>query len=133
VIRTNFKHDLPSRIDERLLRRKAQEKQWREVCALVDKRDGRVCRACSKRSDPDATGLLDRGHRHHIVYRSAGGPDSVSNLVTLCARCHSDEHHNRLRIEGTDANSGLTFWRKDEDGAEYCSRRELAAGVIHRD
>jgi 5-methylcytosine-specific restriction endonuclease McrA len=129
---TFFKHQMPSRIDERLARSKALLKQWRHVCALVDKRDGRTCRACGARTDPDAVGLL-RGHRHHLVYRSAGGEDSTENLATLCPKCHSDEHHNRLRIEGRDANQGLSFWRIDADGRDYCSRRELAPGVAHRD
>ena len=27
-------------------------------------------------------------HAHHIVYRSMGGPDEASNLVSLCAAHH---------------------------------------------
>jgi len=28
-------------------------------------------------------------HVHHVVPRSEGGTNDLSNLVTLCSRCHS--------------------------------------------
>ena len=33
-------------------------------------------------------------HRHHILYRSKGGEDSDSNLITLCQKCHWRAHDN---------------------------------------
>jgi hypothetical protein len=63
-----------------------------------------------------------------------------SNRVTLCARCHSDEHHDRLRFRadggpyvGIDANEPMEFWCKDTDGVWYLSRREVAPGIVERD
>ena len=29
---------------------------------------------------------------HHIIFRSEGGDDSVSNLITLCFDCHRKAH-----------------------------------------
>jgi hypothetical protein len=138
---TNFKHDQPSRFDRALARKIERQSDWRRVCKAVDARDRRICRACGKHSDPDAMGLLTRGHRHHIVYRSAGGPSTLENLVTLCPACHAAEHQDRLRFtfdaqgyEQLDANLGLEFWRKSlESGGWYMVRRELAPHVVHRD
>lgn len=129
---TFFKHDLPSRHDSAKARKAEAEAEWRVVCAKVDQRDGRMCRCCDKRSDPDATGLLTRGHRHHLVYRSAGGTDTTDNLVTLCADCHNAEHKNRLRIDG-NPDVALLFFRPGEDGIWYCVREETAVRVVRRD
>ncbi len=129
---TLFKQDLPSRVDEAAADAAAAEARWRAVCKAVDARDGKACRCCDKRSDPDATGLLKRGHRHHLVYRSAGGTDTTDNLVTLDARCHSDEHRNKLRIEG-NPDERLTFYRKDESGAWYVTREEISVRVVRKD
>lgn len=122
----------PCRVDEKRERKTEAEAIWRAVCKAVDARDGRICRCCDKRSDPEATGLLERGHRHHIIYRSAGGADSTSNICTLCANCHSAEHHHRLRIEG-DPDVALTFFRTDERGAWFTCREEIAVRQVRRD
>jgi len=42
-------------------------------------RDDFTCQACGKKS---------AGQVHHIRARSQGGADSLSNLITLCGRCH---------------------------------------------
>jgi 5-methylcytosine-specific restriction endonuclease McrA len=128
---TNFKHDQKTRVDDRLERDRDDDKGWREVCKIVDARDARSCRCCDKRTNADAVGLM-RGHRHHIVYRSAGGPDTSANLVTLCAACHNDEHQHRLLIDG-NADEKLTFSRKDDHGEWYVSRQEIAVRVVERD
>ena len=39
---------------------------------------------------------------HHIVFRSAGGPTTRENLITLCARCHGLVHEGFLHIERSD-------------------------------
>lgn len=134
---TFFKHDLPSRVSSARERKTAEEAVWRAVCKAVDARDGKQCRCCDKRSDPDVTGLLTRGHRHHIIYRSAGGPDETWNLITLCAQCHDDEHHNRLRLEGPtspiNADGPVIFMRKGDDGVWFTVREEIECRVVRRD
>jgi hypothetical protein len=57
-------------------------------------RDGWRCAVpgCSSRSEL---------HDHHIVFRSAGGSDSLDNRVTLCVFHHQRcVHEGRLRVAG---------------------------------
>jgi hypothetical protein len=128
---TFFKHDIPSRLDRKLEKDAKAAAQWRQVCKVVDHRDKRTCRACGKKTNPDAVGLL-RGHRHHLQYRSAGGPSESWNLVLLCPTCHQSEHRSQLRIDG-NADVMLDFWRRGEDGHWYLSRRELGVHQIEKD
>lgn len=130
--RTNFKHELPSRFDQKKAAKLTAEALERAVFKQVDARDHRRCRVCGKASDPEAIGILERGHRHHIVYRSAGGSTESSNLVTLCAQHHSEEHQHRLRIDGS-ADEGLTFWKREDGGEWFVWRSESAPGVFYRD
>lgn len=61
-------------------------------------RDGWRCRVpwCRRR---------DRLCGHHIVFRSHGGRDEATNLLTMCCSCHEDFHvHKRFQIEGTKAD-----------------------------
>lgn len=133
---TNFKSDMRSRVDDAIEKKRAADAAWRKVCKAVDARDHRACRATGKKTNPDAVGLL-RGHRHHIVYRSAGGENTTANLVTLSAEAHNDEHQGRLQIVVLDSKLGadgpLEFWRKGEDDQWYLSRREIAIGRPERD
>lgn len=77
-------------------------KAWRRLCELITVRDRGRCRVCGvlthERPDSDPR---TRAHRHHVVYRSAGGPDTLDNLVLLCGQCHDDEHQHRISIHGT--------------------------------
>jgi len=54
-------------------------------------RDGWKCRHCQNRS-----GL----HPHHVIFKSHGGKDELSNLLTLCHQCHIQGiHERRLLLE----------------------------------
>ena len=125
-----FKADMPTRVDRATAKAKAADANWRRVCAAVDARDGRACRCCGKRTNANAVGLL-RGHRHHIVYRSAGGADDSRNICTLCPTCHDDEHVKRtLQVEG-NADEWLIFTRRRAtDGSWHIARLEVAPGVV---
>jgi 5-methylcytosine-specific restriction endonuclease McrA len=136
-VETFFKGDQPSRYATAAKKKADAEAAWTAVCKAVDARDGKACRCCDKRSDPDATGLLTRGHRHHLIYRSAGGKDTTENICTLCARCHDDEHTSELLIDGPtmplNADGPLIFSRRDLDGNWFVVREEVAVRVIRRD
>lgn len=136
TFQTNFKHEQPTRVDRKVERTKEKEAQWRACVKAVDGRDHRICRCCGKKTNPDDIGLI-RGHRHHIVYRSAGGTDTPENVVTLDWGCHNDEHKGRLRIEVIDpqigANGPLAFWRLNDDGEWYLSKREVWIHQVERD
>jgi hypothetical protein len=131
------KADEPSRVDEAIAKDAADAANERRWKAEIDLRDGRECRACGRKSDPELVGLTKRGHRHHMVYASAGGSDEPCNRVTLCYACHNDEHKNRLRIDGPtaplDANGPLVFMRKGADGQWFISREEIAVRVVRKD
>lgn len=49
---------------------------------------------------------------HHIVPRSVGGGDARSNIVGLCASCHSSLHaqYNRLALDVAHYMSGDRFF-----------------------
>lgn len=63
-------------------------------------RDGGRCRACHRLVRLYTSDLFQLAHRHHVVYRSAGGPDTIENSIILCLTCHDAEHRHQLRISG---------------------------------
>ncbi len=90
-----------TRADDKDERRKRDYHAWNAVSARVDARDEGQCRVCGTRANPHVTTLLGRLHRHHIAYRSRGGEDITSNIVSLCAACHDEIHiHGTLHLEG---------------------------------
>ena len=51
-------------------------------------RDGYKCQCCG-RTIKDGVIL----HVHHVKYRSQGGTNSMSNLATVCDKCHTPKNH----------------------------------------
>lgn len=97
------------RFDSKKQRKAEQTQQLREVYQAVDARDHHTCRVCGRYCSPLAVGLLARGHRHHLAYRSRGGQDTTANLCTLDAHCHADVHAGRMRLSGdADAREAST-------------------------
>lgn len=64
---------------------------FENVKQYVLTRDKRICQHCGK----DNTKL----EVHHIKFRSQGGTDTPSNLITLCSKCHKDLHNNKFEIK----------------------------------
>ena len=105
--------------------RTEEAKEIKACYAEVDKRDQGRCRVCGKRGSTTAVSLLDRLHRHHMIYRSRGGEHIPAAVITLCATCHGEIHvSGELRLEG-DANvrdmvtfkfCGVTVSRFTESG-----------------
>lgn len=63
---------------------------YRLICRLVDERAsvGTGCPHC------EWCGRTDRPlQHHHIRFRSAGGGDTLENLILLCDACHRDLAH----------------------------------------
>ena len=56
----------------------------------VFERDHYTCQVCKKKGKILQT--------HHIVYRSLGGTDKASNLITICTDCHTSENHKKGHI-----------------------------------
>ncbi len=79
-----------------LAHNKARERKFHEEPATpsskirkrVRLRDGERCRYCGCRTSLQV---------HHIVYRSEGGPDIETNLITLCDIHHRLMHSDKRR------------------------------------
>jgi 5-methylcytosine-specific restriction endonuclease McrA len=99
-----------SRAAEKRERINAKQLAERHIYRAVSARDLHACRACGRNVSSRAIGMLLRAHHHHIVFRSAGGDTSMSNVCLLCAICHADVHAHRLTVEG-DANKRLKIRR----------------------
>ena len=57
---------------------------WEELSRAVRERDGYRCSYC---------GSLNLVlHTHHVIPLSRGGSNAMSNLTTLCERCHRAKH-----------------------------------------
>ena len=59
------------------------QSQYRSVREAVLERDNHTCQKCGQHDDL---------HVHHIKHRADGGSNEADNLVTLCDRCHAEEH-----------------------------------------
>lgn len=73
-----------------------------DIRYFVFSRDNYTCQVCKKSKDK----IL---HTHHIIYRSEGGTNRASNLITVCLHCHTSENHK--------AGGILWRWMKDKKKA----------------
>lgn len=64
---------------------------FENVKAYVLSRDNYKCQ-CKKK------GCSDKLHVHHIKFRSKGGSDTPSNLVTLCEKHHNALHAGKFKL-----------------------------------
>ncbi len=62
-------------------------------------RDSNRCKCCGRTRSLNA---------HHIHFRGKGGRTTLSNLISLCATCHSHVHEGFLTVKG-DAGSPMFF------------------------
>lgn len=123
--------DYESRVETAREAQIQEDAKWRALCKDINVRDECKCRACHRRVNPGAFTMLHKPHHHHIVFASAGGADTLENVVTLCSACHDDVHvRRRLRIEG-NAQIALAFFRLNTESADfYLWRQESAVGVF---
>ncbi len=68
--------------------------------AYVLTRDGYTCQQCKEKSKDC------RLEVHHMVFRSQGGSDEESNLVTLCKPCHDGLHAGTVTLKKKGAKRG---------------------------
>jgi ATP-dependent DNA helicase RecQ len=54
-----------------------------DIKTIVKIRDGFKCVSCQASIDIEV---------HHIIPRNRGGPDKINNLITLCRKCHAQQH-----------------------------------------
>ena len=55
---------------------------WRRLRAAALRRDGGRCQRCG----------AEAVEVHHVVPMSAGGADTLDNVLSLCEPCHAREH-----------------------------------------
>jgi hypothetical protein len=68
--------------------------------AYVLTRDGYACQQCKGKSKDQ------RLEVHHVVFRSQGGSDEETNLLTLCKSCHDDLHAGSITLKHTGKRKG---------------------------
>lgn len=61
--------------------------------AFVLNRDNYTCQYCKGKHKDSKLEV------HHIVFRSQGGSDEESNLITLCHTCHKDLHSGKINLK----------------------------------
>nr|WP_136252865.1 HNH endonuclease [Ningiella ruwaisensis] len=57
--------------------------EWRKLRKIVLERDNHLCQICLKKGKAVTGNQCD-----HIIPKSRGGTDSLSNLQILCVDCH---------------------------------------------
>lgn len=62
---------------------------WEELRLSVLRRDDWGCQNCGHTGGPNGDATL---HAHHVVPVARGGRSQLSNLITLCERCHVRAH-----------------------------------------
>ena len=62
--------------------------------AYVLMRDNYICQNCKGKSKEN------RIEVHHIIFRSKGGSDEESNLISLCKSCHDKVHNDTIALKG---------------------------------
>ena len=61
--------------------------------AMVLNRDNYTCQCCKGRRRDSKLEV------HHIIFRSKGGSDEESNLITLCHTCHKALHSGKINLK----------------------------------
>ena len=61
--------------------------------AMVLNRDNYTCQYCKGKHKDSKLEV------HHIVYRSNGGSNEESNLITLCHTCHQNVHSGKINLK----------------------------------
>ena len=68
--------------------------------AMVLNRDNYTCHYCKGKHKDSKLEV------HHIIFRSNGGSDDESNLITLCHTCHTNLHAGKIKLNLTGAPKG---------------------------
>jgi hypothetical protein len=66
---------------------------WDTRRKKVYRRDDYTCQNCGAQGGPKGDAEL---HAHHIVPKSKGGTHQLSNLKSMCSRCHNAIHGNSM-------------------------------------
>jgi len=106
-----------TRLEEKLARRAAETREMRECYAKVNVREGFCCRVTGVTVAPSGLSMLERGHHHHMVYRSRGGKHETNNVVLVSPKTHQAIHNGEMRLSGdADTIRGVLLEKWIESG-----------------
>lgn len=88
--------------------------EWFERRQLRLERDGHRCKRC---------GHDDALQVHHVRYDNLG-KEPMADLITLCDRCHSDEHEKQHIMKRVIAETIEILRITDVTEEEYMSRKK---------
>ena len=91
------------------LKKNGSTTQWRRIRQTVINRDG-CCQRC---------GTEDNLSVDHIVPRSLGGDDSLSNLEVLCQSCNSSKGGRFFDMARTPPTLHGSFYPKNDSISHY--------------
>ncbi|MFB9757875.1 RNA-guided endonuclease IscB [Ectobacillus funiculus] len=83
----------PAVLKNKWLYQKGMNYGYANTKAYVLTRDGYRCQSCKGKSKNK------RLEVHHIIFRSVGGSDEESNLITLCKTCHDALHRGEIELK----------------------------------
>ena len=97
--------------------------QWDKLRREVYARDKYTCQWC---------GAKGKVHAEHIIQKSEGGSDHLSNLQTLCGLCHALKHGWRgntfwLLLSGL-RQLGFEIGERDRDSGDWSFRLDNIEG-----
>jgi 5-methylcytosine-specific restriction endonuclease McrA len=78
------------RLIDRAKRATDKAQEWDKAKAAVKLRD-KTCVVCHHKAS----------EVHHVIYRSQGGTNQLSNLALLCQRCHKETHAKLIVLSWT--------------------------------
>ncbi|WP_312912327.1 HNH endonuclease [Natronosalvus caseinilyticus] len=67
---------------------------WNSISEYVKERDHYTCQICGIMGREYGPAEL---HAHHVHHKSEGGGDHPSNLITLCWKCHNNQHDHYVQ------------------------------------
>ncbi len=79
--------------------------EWKKLVQQLYEKDGRICRACGRRSNLTP---------HHMVHRSRQRLDVIEELLTLCSWCNDLEKDRLLEVKWVNRELRIIAvrWRK---------------------
>jgi ribosomal protein L37AE/L43A len=99
---------------------------WNSRRKEVYKRDNYTCQNCGAQGGNRGNAEL---HAHHIVPKSKGGTHQISNLKTICSKCHKAVHGSSMAPTSSAPNDNSSFWDRlgdiePEDIDEFIEQNE---------
>lgn len=92
---------------------------WKNLSKSCKRRDSNTCQFCKKKARTKEE--RRKLHADHIISRSKGGLDILTNLRTLCETCHASLHPHMQKAIATReaAKNKPTFTRPNRIKKSY--------------